>query len=108
MRVNQRGAMGDRNGGLALAFGISPSLLRRERTGKGSVVDVSLLAVAMWTLSSDLLAALQGRQPRATPRGTPIELHRAPEHGEHTEAILLGLGYSWEQIAELKQAGAVP
>ena len=238
MPVNQRGAMGDRNGGMALAFGISASLLRRERTGKGSVVDVSLLAVAMWTLSSDLLAALQGRQPRATLRGTaaanplvgayrtkdgrhialvflqgdrywgefcrllgredliddprfadmaarkahgeeciaeigaefatrtfaewkellaqidapwapvqaveellddpqviangyvgevnedglhyrlprvpvqldetPIELHRAPEHGEHTEAILLDLGYSWEQITELKQGGAVP
>ena len=29
-------------------------------TGEGSVVDVSLLATAMWTLSSDVLSALQG------------------------------------------------
>jgi crotonobetainyl-CoA:carnitine CoA-transferase CaiB-like acyl-CoA transferase len=32
----------------------------------------------------------------------------ALERLEHSEAILLGLEYSWEQIAELKQAGAVP
>ena len=58
--VNQRGAMGDRSGAMALAFGIAGALLRRHRTGEGSVVDVSLLATAMWTLSSDLLAALNG------------------------------------------------
>src|SRR5262249_30643156 len=63
--INQRGAMGDRNGAMALAFGIASGLLRRHRTGLGGVVDVSLLGTAMWTLSSDVLAALQGQQPRA-------------------------------------------
>jgi crotonobetainyl-CoA:carnitine CoA-transferase CaiB-like acyl-CoA transferase len=58
--ISQRGAMGDRNGAMALAFGISAALLKRTRTGTGSVVDVSLLATAMWMLSSDLLAALNG------------------------------------------------
>jgi crotonobetainyl-CoA:carnitine CoA-transferase CaiB-like acyl-CoA transferase len=236
--ISQRGAMGDRNGAMALAFGIAASLLRRERTGEGSVVDVSLLATAMWTLSSDVLSALQGSRPRS-PSGReaavnplvgtyqtkdgrhiqlvflqgdrywgefcrllgrgelsddprfadmtarnqnreacvaeleaefasrtfdewkdllsridapwapvqaveelltdpqvlangyigevsadglryslptvpvqfderPPALRRSPEHGEHTEAILLGLGYTWEQITELKDAGAVP
>ena len=38
----------------------------------------------------------------------PPTLRRAPEHGEHTETVLLDLGYSWERIAELKDAGAVP
>jgi crotonobetainyl-CoA:carnitine CoA-transferase CaiB-like acyl-CoA transferase len=236
--IGQRGAMGDRNGAMAVAFGIAAALLRRERTGKGSVVDVSLLATAMWTLTSDVLSALNGGRPRATasrdampnplvctyrtkdgrhiqlvflqpdrywsefcrltgrddladdPRftdiraraenraaciaeldaefasrtfeewkallaaidapwapvqaveelphdpqvlannyigevdegglryklptgpvqfdGQPPALHRAPEHGEHTEAVLLDLGYDWEQIAALKDAGAVP
>jgi crotonobetainyl-CoA:carnitine CoA-transferase CaiB-like acyl-CoA transferase len=236
--IGQRGAMGDRNGAMALAFGIAAALLRRERTGKGSVVDVSLLATAMWTLSSDVLSALAGRRPRASasraalpnplvgtfrtkdgrhiqlvflqpdrywpelcrlmgrddlaadPRfdgvkargenraacvaeldaefgsrtfeewkvllagidapwapvqaveellddpqvlandylgevdedglryplptgpvqldGRPPELHRAPEHGEHTEAILLDLGYDWARIAALKSDGVVP
>jgi crotonobetainyl-CoA:carnitine CoA-transferase CaiB-like acyl-CoA transferase len=58
--ISQRGAMGDRNGAMALAFGIAGALLKRTRTGQGSVVDVSLLATAMWMLSSDLLAALNG------------------------------------------------
>lgn len=236
--ISQRGAMGDRNAAMALAFGIATALLRRERTGQGSVVDVSLLAIAMWTLSSDVLAALQGNRPRAVsgregminpligayrtkdgrhiqlvflqgdrywgefcrlvgredlaadPRFADLEarrangdacvaeleeefakrtfdewkdllaridapwapvqaveellddpqvlandyigqvaedglsyslpavpvqfderppvLRRGPEHGEHTEAVLLELGYTWEQIAELKDAGAVP
>ncbi|CUU55093.1 Crotonobetainyl-CoA:carnitine CoA-transferase CaiB [Parafrankia irregularis] len=237
--IGQRGAMGDRNGAMALAFGIATALLGRERTGEGSVVDVSLLATAMWTLSSDVLAALAGGRPRAMsgrqgyvnplvgayrtsdgrhiqlvfleadrywadfcrlvgrddlatdprfadlraraenreacvaeleaefakrsfdewkellgridapwapvqaveelltdpqvlandylgevvveggPRyslpnvpvqldGAPPALRRAPEHGEHTETVLLGLGYTWEQIVELKDAGVIP
>ncbi|TGD71283.1 CoA transferase [Mangrovimicrobium sediminis] len=74
--ISQRGAMGDRNGGMALAFGIAGALLKRQRTGQGSVVDVSLLATAMWTLSSDLLTVLDGKSmPRPTDRtATPNPL----------------------------------
>ncbi len=41
--------------------------------------------------------------------GTPIE-HRnwAPELGQDTEEILLGLGYDWEGIIAMKEAGAIP
>ncbi|MCY3577427.1 MAG: CoA transferase [bacterium] len=237
--ITQRGAMGDRSGAMALAFGIAGALLRRHRTGEGSVVDVSLLATAMWTLSSDLLAALNGGEvTRGDSRGAffnplvgtyrtsddrhislvflqpdrywtdlchafdrpdlaedprfadisiraenrkaclaeldaefgkrsfeeckallsridvpwapvqaveelvddpqvlannyvgevqvdsgesymlpavPVQfdeqsppLRRAPEHGEHTEAILLELGRSWDDIQELKNAGVIP
>lgn len=237
--IMQRGAMGDRNGAMALAFGISAALLKRTRTGHGSIVDVSLLAIAMWMLSSDLLAALNdGDVMRPSDRsattnpltGTyrtrddrhvqlmflqadrywgefcrvagrpeladdarfvdmgarranaaacvaeldalfaartlsewkdllatldapwspiqsveevvddpqvianayigdvstadgvsyrlptvpvqfdeqPPELRRAPEHGEHTEAVLVELGYDWDRISELADAGVIP
>jgi crotonobetainyl-CoA:carnitine CoA-transferase CaiB-like acyl-CoA transferase len=67
--IGQRGAFGDRNGGVQLAFGMAGALFRRERTGEPSVVDVSLLATAMWTLSSDVLSALQGNYQAAPPPG---------------------------------------
>ena len=66
--VGQRGALGDRNGAVQLAFGIAAALFRRERTGEGTVVDVSLLSTAMWMLASDVMSALQGTyQPSRLP-----------------------------------------
>ena len=34
-------------------------------------------------------------------------VRRAPEHGQHTEEVLLECGYSWEEISSLKERGAV-
>jgi crotonobetainyl-CoA:carnitine CoA-transferase CaiB-like acyl-CoA transferase len=31
----------------------------------------------------------------------------APEFGQHTEEILLELGYDWDHIATLREAGAI-
>lgn len=39
---------------------------------------------------------------------TPARIrHGAPELGEHTEAVLLDVGYTWEDIARLKDQGAI-
>jgi formyl-CoA transferase len=46
--------------------------------------------------------------------GPPVRLSRtpgsvraaAPEFGQHTEEVLLEAGFDWEQIAELREAGA--
>lgn len=39
--------------------------------------------------------------------GDPGRPTRAPEHGEHTESVLLELGLSWDELAGLKQNGAI-
>jgi crotonobetainyl-CoA:carnitine CoA-transferase CaiB-like acyl-CoA transferase len=39
--------------------------------------------------------------------GTPPSLAPAPEHGEHTDEVLLELGRTWEDIAELKARDAI-
>jgi len=50
-------AFGDLPGGMTIAGGIAAALLRRERTGVASVVDVSLLGLAMWTMSPGIIAS---------------------------------------------------
>jgi crotonobetainyl-CoA:carnitine CoA-transferase CaiB-like acyl-CoA transferase len=36
-----------------------------------------------------------------------VTLTAAPEHGQHTEEILLELGYTWEEIIPMKESGAI-
>ncbi len=37
----------------------------------------------------------------------PISVERAPEHGEHTEMVLLEAGIEWDEIAAMKESGAI-
>lgn len=53
----QRAAFGDVYGGLAIAAGIAGALVKRERTGEPSVIDVSLLSAAVWQLGPDIVGA---------------------------------------------------
>ncbi|CAN5808387.1 CoA transferase [soil metagenome] len=53
----QRPAFGDSYGGMAIAGGVAAALLKRERTGEPSVVDVSLLNAAIWQLGPDIVGA---------------------------------------------------
>ena len=64
----QRGAMGDRTAGAALAGGIAAALFARERTGRGQLVSASLFRWGVYTLSSDLSLALHHGRPMDTAR----------------------------------------
>jgi crotonobetainyl-CoA:carnitine CoA-transferase CaiB-like acyl-CoA transferase len=103
--ISQRGAMGDRNGAMALAFGIATALLKRTKTGVGSVVDVSLLATAMWTLSSDLLAVLNGGE--AAPMGgrgplvNPLVGNYRTKDGRHVQLMFLQGDRYWAEFCRV-------
>jgi crotonobetainyl-CoA:carnitine CoA-transferase CaiB-like acyl-CoA transferase len=103
--IGQRGALGDRNGALALAFGVAGALLKRARTGKGSVVDVSLLATAIWTLSSDVLAALGGDAPAASsgrgPLVNPLVGVYRTKDGRHIQLVFLQPDRYWAEFCQL-------
>lgn len=103
--ISQRGAMGDRNGAMALAFGIAAALLKRERTGTGSIVDTSLLAIAMWTLSSDLLAALNGGEVyrgsgRAAAFNPLVGTYRTSD-ARHIQLVFLEADRYWADFCQL-------
>jgi crotonobetainyl-CoA:carnitine CoA-transferase CaiB-like acyl-CoA transferase len=49
-------AMGDLTSGGFLAGAVAAALLRRQRTGEGAVVDVSLLSSGMWVFSPSAVA----------------------------------------------------
>lgn len=103
--ISQRGAMGDRNGAMALAFGISAALLKRARTGAGSVVDVSLLATAVATLSSDVLAALNGTAPAPTsgrgPQRNPLSGTYRTKDDRHVQLVFLESDRYWADFCRL-------
>ena len=77
--VQPRGALGDAPGGAYLAGGVAAALFKRERTGEPTVVDVSLLGAAVWTLSNDLVP-------------TTILGHEPPRHvaGKSLSSVLVG------------------
>lgn len=103
--IGQRGAFGDRSGAMSLAFGVASALFKRERTGKGSVVDVSLLATAMWILSSDLISALQGGKPRSrwdrTESPNPVVNTYRTSDDRHISLVFLEADRYWADFCRL-------
>src|SRR3990172_13413856 len=77
--VMQRAAFGDVMSGMTLAGGVAAALFRRTGTGKGGLVDVSLLGAALWNLAPDVIASyLLGRDPRVPGDGRPPRMPPNP------------------------------
>ena len=96
-------AFGDVMGGLATAGAIAAALLKRERTGEASTVDVSLLATAMWQLSPLVVASkLFGlsRIPQGDRTKTPnpgVSNYRTKD-GRFVALMLLQSDKHWEGL----------
>jgi crotonobetainyl-CoA:carnitine CoA-transferase CaiB-like acyl-CoA transferase len=104
--IGQRGGFGDRTAATNLAFGVASALFRRERTGEPSVVDVSLLSTAIWTLASDVLSGLQGNWAAAPVAGQVARLSHNPlsntyetKDGRYLSLLLLQPDRHWPDLA---------
>lgn len=69
----QPGSFGDLTGGATLAGAIAAALFRRERTGKGAVVDNSLYGVGTWLMGQSILAAKVGLLPPVYHQEDPFD-----------------------------------
>ncbi|MSQ25894.1 MAG: CoA transferase [Dehalococcoidia bacterium] len=91
-------------------------LLRKAGIVVGPVQEFAELWTDPQCVANGYLAELE-HPTRGTLRevGVPVTLgatpgrprHVAPEFGQHTEEVLLEHGYTWEQIAALREAGAI-
>src|SRR5207249_3899459 len=60
-------AFGDSIGAMTIAGGIMGALFYRERTGKATTVDVSLLHTGLWSMGAAMALSLQVEQGWAPP-----------------------------------------
>lgn len=60
-------AYGDIQSGCHLAGGIAAALFQRERTGRGAVVDVSLLGSGLWAMQPAIAGAFAAGRERLAP-----------------------------------------
>jgi crotonobetainyl-CoA:carnitine CoA-transferase CaiB-like acyl-CoA transferase len=96
-------AFGDSQTGFALAAGVVTALLKRERTGEGTVVDTALLATGMWAMQtavtgSCLIGAEEFRRP---PRGAnaPLVNSYRTKDGRHIHMCMDQQHY-WESFCD--------
>ncbi|WP_409330000.1 CaiB/BaiF CoA transferase family protein [Trujillonella humicola] len=98
--TQQRPALGDIPSGMFLAGGICAALVHVLRTGKGTVVDTSLLGAAAWTLGPDLgYSSMSGTQmpaARATDRSPLTRQYRTAD-GRWLTLMMLDEARYWAQ-----------
>lgn len=97
--VMQRPGFGDHTSAMNLAFGVAAALLRRERSGEPSVVDVSLLGTAMWVMSSDVVySANPDYDPHVAMRGpvlNPLTATYRTSDGRFLALVMLQADRHW-------------
>lgn len=99
-------AYGDSMGGAIIAGGIAAALLKRERTGEPSIVDVSLLGVGAWAMSAAVALSLQMKVPwgpipmGAHGPGNPLVGVYQTSDGRYISLVMLQGFYYWRDFCE--------
>jgi crotonobetainyl-CoA:carnitine CoA-transferase CaiB-like acyl-CoA transferase len=96
-------AFGDVAGAQTIAGGIAAALFARERTGEGSVVDVSLLAYGLWNVGPSLVACdllgipnLPARVRSESPN--PIVGSYRTSDGRYVQLVMLQSDRYWSRF----------
>ena len=103
--ASQPAAFFDLQGSSAIAGAVAMALFRRERTGDGAVVDVSLLSTGMWTMSPDLAASAAGvgelpRTDRLTAPNPIVNSYRTADD-RWLNLVCLQADRFWPELCEL-------
>lgn len=96
-------AQGDHTTGLAMVSSILAALRLAERSGEMQVVDVSLLATALWSMATEVAPALiDKRQPRARDRHNQVNAltNRYPCSDGRWIIINMPEGHWWPRFCE--------
>ncbi|HZZ87900.1 MAG TPA: CoA transferase, partial [Caulobacteraceae bacterium] len=100
---NRTSGMGDHTTSLATLSAILAALLERERTGKGRLVQTSLLATGVYLMASDMAVQLKlGRVASVRPRNNPIAAlsnYFQTADGRWLVVNPRGTGKDWEKLA---------
>jgi crotonobetainyl-CoA:carnitine CoA-transferase CaiB-like acyl-CoA transferase len=98
-------AFGDTISGTNLAGGIAAALLGRERTGKPSVVDVSLLGSGLWSMGHGVAVSLRLDQPMVAPvpgahgaPTNPLSGIYATSDGRYLAFVMLQAARFWPDV----------
>ena len=98
-------AYGDTISGTNLAGGIAAALLKRERTGEPSVVDVSLLGSGLWSLGHTVALTVHlGQRMEAFPPGVhgspinPLVGLYATSDGRYISFVMMQASKFWADV----------
>ena len=99
-------AFGDSIGAMTIAGGIMGALFHRERTGKGTTVDVSLLGVGMWSMGAGLALSMQLQRgwspiPKGQSTGNPLTHTYRTKDDRYIALTCLQPGKYWAEACEV-------
>lgn len=102
--VNLVGAMGDLPASVSLLAGVLMALLRREREGRGGIVDVSLYQCGLWAngwvVQQALLGSTRRRAPDRTQARSPLNNSYRSSDGRWLQFAMPQASRYWRPVCE--------